>query len=76
MSNPPISSIEAHFESVPDPRRDDCRTPHKLLNIVVITICAVICGADNWVAVQSFGNAKYILYAVGSCVFEGSRNGA
>ena len=30
-----------------------------MLNIVVITICAVICGADNWVAVQSFGNAKY-----------------
>ena len=59
MSNPPISSIEAHFESLPDPRRDDCRTPHKLLDIVVITICAVICGADNWVAVQSFGNAKY-----------------
>ena len=59
MSNPPISSIEAHFESLPDPRRDDCRTPHKLLDIVVITICAVICGADNWVAVQSFGSAKY-----------------
>ena len=59
MSNPPISSIEAHFESLPDPRRDDCRTPHKLLDIIVITICAVICGADNWVAVQSFGGAKY-----------------
>lgn len=59
MSNPPIASIEAHFESLPDPRRDDCRTPHKLLDIIVITICAVICGADNWVAVQSFGNAKY-----------------
>ena len=59
MSNPPISSIEAHFESLPDPRRDDCRTPHKLLDIIVITICAVICGADNWVAVQSFGDAKY-----------------
>ena len=59
MSNPPISSIEAHFESLPDPRRDDCRTPHKLLDIIVITICAVSCGADNWVAVQSFGVAKY-----------------
>ena len=44
---------------MPDPRRDDCRTPHKWLDIIVITICAVICGADNWVAVQSFGDAKY-----------------
>ena len=59
MSNPPISSIEAHFESLPDPRRVDCRTPHKLLDIVVTTICAVICGADNWVAIEAFGNAKY-----------------
>ena len=39
MSKPPISSIEAHFEPLPDPRRVDSRTPHKLLDIVVITIC-------------------------------------
>ena len=37
MSNLPISSIEAHFEPLPDPRRVDCRTPHKLLDIIVIT---------------------------------------
>ena len=59
MSNPPISSIEACFEPLPDPRRVDCRTPHKLLDIIVITICGVICGADNWVAIEAFGNAKY-----------------
>ena len=59
MSNPSISSIEAHFGSLPDPRRVDCRTPHKLLDIIVITICAVICGADSWVAVEAFGGAKY-----------------
>ena len=59
MSNPPISSIEAHFGSLPDPRRVDCRTPHKLIDIIAITICAVVCGADNWVAIQAFGDAKY-----------------
>ena len=59
MSNPPIPSIEACFESLPDPRRVDSRTPHKLLDIIVITISGVICGADNWVAIEAFGNAKY-----------------
>jgi predicted transposase YbfD/YdcC len=28
------------------------------LDIVVIAICAIICGADDWVAVEMFGNAK------------------
>ena len=59
MSELPISSIEAHFDSLPDPRRDDSRTPHKLLDIIVITICAVTCGADGWVAIEAFGHAKY-----------------
>ena len=63
MSKPPISSIEAHFEPLPDPRRVDSRTPHKLLDIVVITICGVICGADDWVAIEAFGNAKYEWFA-------------
>ena len=59
MSDSLISSIESHFESLPDPRRVDSRTPHKLIDILVITICAVICGADSWVAVEAFGHAKY-----------------
>ena len=32
---------------------------HHLLDIVAIAICAVICGADSWVAVEEFGNAKH-----------------
>ncbi len=31
---------------------------HKFVEMLVITICAVICGADDWVAVESFGKAK------------------
>ena len=55
----PISSIEAPFGSLADPRRDDSRTQHELLDIIAITICAVICGADGWVAVDASGRAKY-----------------
>jgi predicted transposase YbfD/YdcC len=32
---------------------------HKLMDIMVIAICAVICGADNWVEIAAFGRAKY-----------------
>ncbi|MBD1847724.1 transposase family protein [Cyanobacteria bacterium FACHB-63] len=31
---------------------------HKLINILTIAILAVICGADSWVRMESFGQAK------------------
>ena len=30
-----------------------------MLDSIAVTICAVICGADSWVAVEAFGGAKY-----------------
>lgn len=50
-------SILTHFRTVDDPRRDRTRR-HDLLDIVAITICAVICGADSWVDVARYGAAK------------------
>ena len=58
MSDHPIASIKVHFSHLPDPRTDKSRIRHQLLDMVVIAICAVICGADSWVAVESFGHAK------------------
>jgi len=40
-----------------DPRIDRTKL-HKLLDIVVIAICAVIAGADNWEDIAEFGQAK------------------
>ena len=57
MSNTPIPSIEAHFATLSDPRVNRTKK-HKLLDIIIIAICAVICGADGWVAVEAFGHAK------------------
>jgi hypothetical protein len=31
---------------------------HALVDILVITLCAVICGADDWVSIAQFGRAK------------------
>jgi len=52
-----VASIEHHFGDLEDPRVDRTKR-HKLLDIVVIAICAVICGADDWVAIEEFGKAK------------------
>ncbi len=46
-----------HSSTLEDPREArKCR--HKLIDLVVIAIAAVICGADDWVAVAAFGRAK------------------
>ena len=42
------SRIVDHFEGLEDPRIDRTKR-HKLIDIIVIAICAVICGADGWV---------------------------
>ena len=42
---------------VADPRVER-RKFHNLVEILVIAICGVICGADDWVAIEEFGNAK------------------
>ena len=48
-----------HFESLVDPRIDNHNKRHNLHDILVITILATICGADNWVDINEFGKAKY-----------------
>lgn len=47
----------AHFCDLPDPRV--ARTQrHCLLDILVIALCALICGADDFVGIMRFGQAK------------------
>jgi predicted transposase YbfD/YdcC len=46
-----------HFANLVDPRMERTRW-HGLIDIVAITVCAVICGADNWVDVALFGRSK------------------
>ena len=57
MNDEPTASISEHFASLEDPRIDRTKL-HQLLDILVIAICAIICGADDWVEVELFGNAK------------------
>lgn len=45
------------FADLPDPRIDRCKR-HKLIDIVVIGLCAVICGADGPTDMETFGESK------------------
>jgi predicted transposase YbfD/YdcC len=57
MSELPRTSISEHFATLTDPRRDHLKA-HRLVDILTIALCAVICGADDWVAVETFGRSK------------------
>lgn len=49
--------IREIFKRLEDPRKKRGRR-HLLGDLMVIALCAVICGADNWKAVSTFGRVK------------------
>ncbi len=57
MTEKPTPSIVHHFSSIDGPRVNRQKR-HQLQDIFFISICAIIGGADNWVAVEEFGMAK------------------
>ncbi|HEY5729770.1 MAG TPA: ISAs1 family transposase [Anaerolineales bacterium] len=57
MPKKPLEAIEQHFSKVTDPRVDRTKE-HKLMDMIVIAICAVICGAEGWTDIENFGNSK------------------
>jgi predicted transposase YbfD/YdcC len=53
----PLHQLRAHFATLEDPRVERTKA-HHLLDILTIALCAVLCGADNWVEIETFGLAK------------------
>ncbi len=52
-----MADLITHFTNISDQRKPK-GIRHKLVDIIVIAICGVICGADDWVMIEYFGNAK------------------
>ena len=46
------------FADLPDPRRETRNKLHKLADIVMITLCAVLGGYEDWVSIEDFGYAN------------------
>ena len=59
MSSPAIAtgSLLKHFESLEEPRVTYL-VEHRLLDIIALTLCGVICGADSWVEIEAYGHSK------------------
>lgn len=52
------SSLLTHFERLEDPRTVYL-VDHPLLDIVALTICAIICGAETWEEIEEYGQSKH-----------------
>ena len=50
-------NLHAHFQGLPDNRRGAGKR-HKLIDILTIAICGIICGADDWSGIEEYGQAK------------------
>ena len=57
MSGGGKSSLMQHFSGLEDPRRPQGRR-HNLLDIVAMTICGVVAGAEGWDDVELFAQCK------------------
>ena len=52
-----MSDFISHFSSIPEPRIERCRK-HELIDILFLSISAILCGADGWEEIEDFGRAK------------------
>lgn len=52
------ASLQAYFNDLPDPREAG-KCEHRLLDIVMIAICAVIANAESWEDIALFGEVKH-----------------
>ena len=53
----PSASFFHHFDSLEDPRIQRCQR-HKLGDILFLAVCAMLGGANDFVAMEKFGHAK------------------
>ena len=56
LRSSPKSLVDA-FREIQDPRLDR-KKRHSLADIMVIAVCAIICGAEHWTEVEDFGYCK------------------
>jgi predicted transposase YbfD/YdcC len=57
MAHPPFT-FKRYFRKLKDPRLQRNKR-HLLLDIVVITLCGVICGCDDWQQIATFARARH-----------------
>ena len=56
MDTQATAKIPRAFMDIPDPRK--ANITHRLIDLLTIALFAIICGADDWVTVATYGRAK------------------
>lgn len=51
------ADLKTCFSALTDPRKGNAQL-HLLLDMVIIAICAIVCGADHWTEIETFGREK------------------
>ena len=54
----PKITIADNFLDLEDPRIERTKH-HQLIDIITLSLCVVIWGADTWVDIENYGRAKY-----------------
>jgi predicted transposase YbfD/YdcC len=54
----PLPALTDYFAALPDPRIDRTKH-HSLTNLLVIALCAIVCGADDFVAMEQWGRSRW-----------------
>jgi predicted transposase YbfD/YdcC len=57
MEDRRIEPIQAYFETIKDPRIERKKV-YPLINVIVITLLAVMSGAQGWETIEMYGNVK------------------
>jgi predicted transposase YbfD/YdcC len=52
------SELAEALEAVPDPRRQCKNLRHRLVDVLLIGFCGVLCGSDDFVEIEEFGRSK------------------
>lgn len=56
-AHPPLSLI-THFQDLPDPRVNRTKD-HQLIDLLVISVCTLLCGGEGFNDMEDFGRAKH-----------------
>jgi predicted transposase YbfD/YdcC len=54
--HPKLTLVE-HFATIPDPRMERTRE-HRLVDVLVIAVCTLLCGGESFYDMEDFGHAK------------------
>ena len=53
-----LPNPQPYFAHLPDPRRETKNKLHKLQDIVMIVLCAVLSGIEDWVGMETFAEER------------------